>query len=226
MKTYHALCTTLLLVVGQDSQADIIHSTQGPITYFVGAFPQPIDFDVDGNGSIDFSLQSALLIAEGFSQGYFSFSAAPEVRAISLPPDGEGITWLAPVDPDAWIGPTPVSGLWAQPPFGVSEYREDPAASEFLGPWIGRRGYWGFAIQSADGTHYGWMEIEDHHGAALTVHGYAYEQTPGTPIPAGAVPEPDAGVLLLLGLCIAGIYSRGEGRAEPWLAGNSRRLRP
>lgn len=206
MKPYHALFTALPLALSQVSHADIIHSTQAASTYFVGASPQPVDFDVDGNGSVDFSLQSVLLIAEDFAQGYFSFSAPPDIRAIALLPDGSGITWLAPVDRDALIGPVPVSGLWAEPSFGVSEYREGPSSSEFLGPWLNTRGYWGFAIQSANGTHYGWMEIEGHNGTALTIHGYAYDQTPGTPIPAGVVPEPGTGMLIFLGLCIVGFH--------------------
>ena len=61
-------------------------------------------------------------------------------------------------------------------------------------------------IAIAKSAPYGWMEIEGHNGTALTIHGYAYDQTPGTPIPAGVVPEPGTGMLIFLGLCIGGFH--------------------
>ena len=56
-------------------------------------------------------------------------------------------------------------------------------------------------FELADGWHYGYFDIVlsgDAAGAALL--GWAYESQPGVPILAGAVPEPSA-----CGLCVIGV---------------------
>lgn len=68
---------------------------------------------------------------------------------------------------------------------------------------LGVPGYLGFAMQSAPAnpTFYGWLQIEIHNTGPGAVLGWAYQDTPDTPIPAGLVPEPGTTALLVVGLC-------------------------
>jgi hypothetical protein len=65
-------------------------------------------------------------------------------------------------------------------------------------------GYMGFSFEPTVGgaTHYGWAQVtlrDD--GSAGNIVAWAYEDTPATAIPVGAVPEPSSSLLLsLLGL--------------------------
>ena len=58
----------------------------------------------------------------------------------------------------------------------------------------------GLSFTLNDGTHYGWMQISVSDGDPnAVVHSWAYNLTPGESIPAGVVPEPATGALLLAG---------------------------
>lgn len=73
-----------------------------------------------------------------------------------------------------------------------------PAADQFQ---IGTPGYIGFTFQPTTGgnTYYGWANVTFNNLGPGTIHSYAYENTPGLGILAGA-PEPSRALLLLGGL--------------------------
>ena len=67
----------------------------------------------------------------------------------------------------------------------------------------GTPGYLGFSLElDGGGTAYGWMEVtfESDGVTPGAIHRWAYESEAGTTILVGAIPEPGAGVLVLLGL--------------------------
>lgn len=66
---------------------------------------------------------------------------------------------------------------------------------------LGMPGYIGFAMKTAPtaATQYGWIEIEIQNTGPGSILRWAYEDTPGTPLQAGAVPEPATTVLTLTG---------------------------
>lgn len=70
---------------------------------------------------------------------------------------------------------------------------------------LGMPGYIGFAMRSgpAAATQYGWMEIEIHNTGPGSIRHWAYDDTPGTPIQAGAVPELATTLLLTIGAALA-----------------------
>lgn len=75
---------------------------------------------------------------------------------------------------------------------------------------LGIPGYLGFAMQTAVAgpTYYGWLQIQIHNTGPGTILGWAYQDTPGTPIPAGTVPEPAGAALYFLGLGVLGLGRR------------------
>ncbi|MCE9609421.1 MAG: PEP-CTERM sorting domain-containing protein [Chthoniobacter sp.] len=75
---------------------------------------------------------------------------------------------------------------------------------------LGIPGYLGFAMQAAPASpiYYGWLQIEIHNTGPGTVLGWAYQDTPDTPIPAGLVPEPAGAALFFLGLGLLGLGRR------------------
>ena len=63
-------------------------------------------------------------------------------------------------------------------------------------------GFIGVEFNIGADTHYGWVRVENRVGAPgqmYTLVDYAYEDTPNTPIDAGAIPEPGSLGLLALG---------------------------
>ncbi|RME89402.1 MAG: hypothetical protein D6766_14740 [Verrucomicrobia bacterium] len=89
-------------------------------------------------------------------------------------------------------------------------------SSSGTGPWVGpgpQRGYLGLRFQMNGNTHYGWADVtvENEYPQEglpkLTLHRFAYETEPDTPIQAGAVPEPaeTATAMGLLALGAAGL---------------------
>ena len=80
-----------------------------------------------------------------------------------------------------------------------------PAANQFQ---LGTPGFLGFAFEPAVAgpTHYGWAQITISNTGAGTLHNWAYDDAPGTGIPAGLVPEP--GSALMLGLAASAWAAR------------------
>ena len=75
------------------------------------------------------------------------------------------------------------------------------------GYFFGQTAYMGFELQMPDGPHYGWAKlwVSDRPNFAAGLIGWAWETEPNTPIIAGAVPEPAAASLAVLGLlCCSG----------------------
>lgn len=59
----------------------------------------------------------------------------------------------------------------------------------------------GVEFDISGGTHYGWIRMFTSESGFGWIDEWAYESDPGIGIAAGAIPEPSAGLLLMLGAC-------------------------
>jgi hypothetical protein len=97
------------------------------------------------------------------------------------------------------------------------------SGSEAYADWSpGARGYAGLSVNSG-GNRYGWADVSYNADHSLTLYGFAYENS-GSPILAGAVPEPaTTGVLAALFAGSVGAWEARRRRraARPWPAPSS-----
>ncbi len=99
----------------------------------------------------------------------------------------------------------------------------DGDAFDFGGFFTANQGYLGVSFEVDGSTHYGWIEFS--HGADniwfseddpyLYVHGWAYENTPDTPIVAGVIPEPSTGILTMVGSLSLLLIARSRRNGKP-----------
>jgi hypothetical protein len=82
------------------------------------------------------------------------------------------------------------------------------------GDWAdGTRGFIGLELTIGAQTFFGWADVSTNHftnanNNAFTLYGYAYQNSEGTAITAGAVPEPSAVALLIAGAAGVAVLRR------------------
>jgi len=190
-----SLCVALL--AGATAlRADIVHN---PTYFLLGEVFQgteEFDLDVNSDGTIDFSITASLNYFSGIHpDGQNQYLIHPD------PPPNIG-GGVAALDFNYLIGSNPESS--AEEWYGSESYStlifklDSGTAGEFQR----HRAFVGLEFESAEGTHYGWLDIEGvpNGGSYFFVHGWAYESTPGVGIIAGAIPEPSSGILFMIGV--------------------------
>jgi len=203
---------SLAVCAGSASEAAIIASTSAPIQP-----PQSPGFnslDVDGDGTVDFSLKNMIgsaWVAE-VNGGRF-------VATLSRSGDG-----FARLSSGFEVGTGMVSHMFfppAQLAISITSSSGIATDASEQGWAMGATGFFGFKFTSGANTFYGWGEMVIDPSFNLTVgHGYTftrlyYEDT-GAGIKVGdtgsAVPEPAASMLALLAAgCVVGYRSRKAG---------------
>jgi hypothetical protein len=162
----------------------------------------PVIWDLDNGGTIDFQLQTGVQNKNDYS------------RALVLG-DGTGIAESStqPGAADRFGAGETIS---AARPFAttVNLYSEmNPSTFDWSG---GTRGFLGLRIQLNGNTHYGWADISLNKNGAdsynHTLYAYAYDDAPGQPIVAGAIPEPSTAALLVAGAAGAACVRRRRGQ--------------
>ncbi len=148
-------------------------------------------FDLNGDGIVNltfFSSTSSIQVRNENSSQYLA--------RISTMPD--------PLAPDAIIGEQSGSesmrwisdAVYAPLILGVNNFGE----TQWLGAFMGHRGYMGISFDIAGETHYGWMDIMvDFANPYAEIYGWGYETEAGVSVYAGAIPEPSTMHLLTIG---------------------------
>jgi len=187
--------------------ADIIWTPLAePIALWTWGPPATASIDIDGDGNAELTLAVEV--------GFAGVRAEGDTRILvhkPPPPDLPG-----PVDPiftGEEIGPGIEIGsrLWFG---GYADGPEDPAYDTDFRNFVicvtsgcdtrfeldGVPKYMGVEFRREDDVHYGWLRVfSGGTVAAVSVTEWAWESQPGVPIIAGAIPEPSAALLLLLG---------------------------
>lgn len=161
-------------------------------------------FDFDGNGRSDWFIQSIFLTGGGIYQiqifRFYETEFLYEFNPISM----YG-TDYHPLAAGSIIGPDsettelrygiPAAG--SRGPFvtGLPATFNHPGQGNF----VGVTAYLGFRFEGDEGTHYGYVLFTDTTDQGTTLLATAWESEPGKAIIAGAIPEPSAALLGLLG---------------------------
>ena len=203
-----AISLALVFVAGAllaaRGQGIIYSSPQSPINYSAGFLDSQTTIDINGDGVPDFAI---------ISTSGFTASIAPldnnSILAIPEPPPDLGY-FVAGLNQGTIIG----SSL--DPLLNAEWYNNQ--TDQFASAWIGAQAafgqqlvvrgdfigkpsaYVGFNLVLGGMNHYGWMQLAN---PLPIVNGqvidWAYQSSPNTSIPAGAVPEPSSWALFLLG---------------------------
>jgi hypothetical protein len=201
----YSLTAGLTMAAGGTAQAVIDYTDVNPdeARTFAGA-PQDFELDVNGDGTIDFILRVGTQTDTWKTSGSDSIQVNyyyREVRPIAQAwPSSVGTgrnmvlgDWQArALNSNYLIGTTyaswaSYSNIWMAWQ-GSNVYSTGKVNPTSGGYFLGRnRKMLGLAFNLADGWHYGWCRVSvDQASRSFTVHDYAYETDPDTPIPAGA----------------------------------------
>ena len=164
-----------------------------PINMQAWPGPKTADLDLNFDGFIDFVLFTENLIFEIIPQSDNAVLAWP------YPPPDAGSLVLR-LEEGQSIGETPPSGSeWWVDRSAFSAWNNLGGIGYWIPPDV--TGYFGVQFQIDDGTHYGWVYLDNSWGSAGggEIYGWAYETTPYMPITAGAVPEPTTISLFCMG---------------------------
>ena len=201
-KTTLMFCGIVVAVCGfaRCSQADIVYTDLSSAPLVIAAAPGNYTYINSFNWNFGEEFVSFINYNhDGFTASYISSvpSALGSDGAVAVLTNGTSIdgtlTYGNPA-PDGMLGNT-----------GYGDYPAD---------WAGQSGYLGLYSGDGNGDEYGWvrMSVADFGGNyAITITGYAYNDTPDAPIIAGAesgggpaVPEPSS-VMLMFSAAAAGL---------------------
>jgi len=164
---------------GVGKLSKIVYSGRMNIRIPLPPVPWTYNLDIDGNGSADFVFQSEN------GPGTFLISQAGN-RLLIVDYGGAQVERL---NGGVQLGPTaPAGRQWLSGAFHLVSYVEAvggiPAC---IGPWCKAQDrFAGISLQINGQTHYGWLRMTMNNSAWSTLHDWAYESRPDTPILAGA----------------------------------------
>lgn len=192
-------------------------SAQGAVVYFANRnIPIPSTFtgvfiDIETGNSFTSSAGDAtadvnfFFGGEGVSNDFQPSSASitPTLQFLRIDDDStidnlEAVINLS-ADGSQVVGPTPTIGTF------TTGFAGSGATDDHLGTGPGQfedgvLGHLGFSVQVGGNTHYGYFEVILTNNGAGVVQGWAYDNTPDTPITVIPIPEPATGLLAIFSL--------------------------
>lgn len=202
------ICLASCLLLAIPASGDLIYVDLPPPEGFFGSVDGSTavkSLDLDDNGTVDVEFLSNS--AFGFYVQMPTTTRITWVDGFGTLPMPAGETIGAELEPTSH----PEASLYPQDPewmnFGttvnLSYYQENPTSwppeATILGSWGEEDAYFALEFLGDTGTHYGWIHIEEFAGIGGWFYEYAYEDTPGTGLIAGAVPEPSSLILFSVG---------------------------
>jgi len=201
MKTKRVVQVVLLmfvLLVGTETQAEIIYSgtrnvtysaTSNPGTFSLFNLPETLDnIRLERNvyefpGSVQYSFEKS-----GSSQNYVIFAAGDFSTDIKRFSEGD------------WISG---STIWSFNNGLFFRYVSNETGTFERGEFFDAVGYAGIRLSDGINVYYGWIQVAivdaDSSSISATLIDWAYEDRPGQGISAGAVPEPSTTALFFGG---------------------------
>ena len=191
MKIIAGVAILLMGLTAPHVSGEIIHVTLPPAVIESAPHPgNPYEVDLDGSGTIDVT--------------FMHVTGPPrlnnvDVSVLLLPQLNEVVAY--------WDGFTynvrgfeagqPMTGSWNN----SGQFTRADEISE-SGDWAdGANHYVGLRFRRSNQFHYAWLRVNVEIWSHTTVHEYAYETQPYTPIIAGAVPAPsEMAFLALIGI--------------------------
>ncbi len=204
------ICLASCLLLAIPASGDLIYVDLPPPEGFFGigsGNPFTKSFDLDMNGTVDIEFVAGTDIFGFFAQmpATTQVVVAPGYGIVPMQ-QGEviGLTLNSTQHPRASLISS--SQEWMNfPGLANLSFGFNDGSDVVGGAWhdevtgVGDNGYLGVAFQGDNGTHYGWIHIEEFAGVGGWFYEYAYENTPGTGLIAGAVPEPSSVALFTIG---------------------------
>jgi PEP-CTERM motif len=218
---YGVAASAATLAVGT-AQADIIFTDPADITTPPGS-----------NNGTWFSLvtgqvQNSYLAGAPFDFNWATFSGAygqdgiristSQARFIVAPTIGGEYSSAARLAGGQFVGP----GGNFNNPSNFNQVGTMASYNGYFGEWnLGDTGYVGLHFNSAGQTYYGWAHVHINANASVTLLDFAYENTPGTGLVTGVVPEPSTLSVLLLAAGASGMTAYRRRRASTAAAENT-----
>jgi hypothetical protein len=172
-----------------------------PIALFTRDFPEYYSLDLDGDAVADMTFT--------YSFQFLGVQPAGANRILTLlsPPPNVGGS-VAPLPSGFAIGPDSEAGSLGW--YGQAlDYNTLAVCFDVgcAGAFLGQHAYMGVEFQRAGAAHYGWvlLNVASDYPAG-SIEAWAWDTRSGTPILAGAVPEPSCISLCVLGILL--IFTR------------------
>jgi hypothetical protein len=183
-----------------------------------------IDFNLDGTNDFTFNLEVRTISGTSYIYSIEPANGQIVVEKISDTLSDGGWPLEAGTVISANVDvPGPVDVVWDASEASLFVYSFPSDAEGVLyGGWFSHnyQGYLGVSFDVDESTHYGWIEFShdrtrpDPLNNSLMIHGWAYENTPDTPISAGVIPEPSTGILTMVGSLGLLLHARSRRREK------------
>ena len=203
------ICNTII-VTSSLNAAVVTHALPQSLEIFNTATPGFVftPFDVDGNGTMDFSFAAffteVALRTERSNRLVINVSPPPDLGGPVASLNSTFVIGPSLLDSNVrWTSSDILGGYVSQDEFEFSSIIQvyfSGSSTQFT-----ERSAIGIEFEAEDGIHYGYFDISPFSRIAprIILHGWAWETEPGKAILAGQVPEPSSLLLLASGACIA-----------------------